>query len=71
MNAEAVMHTPADFLNFAKESLRFADLATIEEERQAFLDMARKWTEAALSLEGIITSKNNDSDSTPKDVLHC
>jgi hypothetical protein len=42
------MTTAAEFRRFAEESLRFAEQAKTEQERRAFLDLARAWTQAAV-----------------------
>jgi hypothetical protein len=48
------MTTTAEFRQFAEECLRFAEQAKTEQERKAFLDMARTWTQAAVGTgEGI------------------
>jgi hypothetical protein len=47
------MATADEYRQFAKECLRWAT-EVAEDERQAFLDMARDWTLAAMRLEGIL-----------------
>jgi hypothetical protein len=47
------MATGDGFRQYAQEWLRWADQAKTEEERAAFLDMARDWTLAAMRLEGV------------------
>ena len=45
------MATVSEYKQFAKECLRWAAEATTEEDRKAFLDLARDWTLAAVRLE--------------------
>ena len=45
--------TPKEYREFAAECLRWATEAA-EDDRQAFLDMARDWTLAAMRLEGTL-----------------
>ena len=47
------MATAKEYREFAAECLRWAT-EVAEDERQAFLDMARDWTLAAMRLEGIL-----------------
>ncbi|MGB6539844.1 MAG: hypothetical protein WBF03_03085 [Xanthobacteraceae bacterium] len=42
------MATVSEYKQFAKECLRWAAEATTEEDRKAFLDLARDWTLAAM-----------------------
>ena len=45
--------TAADeYRKFAEECLRWARDAKTDEERKAFLDMARAWTQAAARMNG-------------------
>ena len=48
---ESAMATVSQYEQFAKECLRWAGEATTEEDRKAFLDLARDWTLAAMRLE--------------------
>jgi hypothetical protein len=48
------MTTAAECHQFAKESLAAAEVAASEEQRQAFLQLARTWTLAAARLEGVL-----------------
>jgi hypothetical protein len=41
---------------YARESMESADRAKTEAERQAFLQMAHTWEQAALQLEGCTSS---------------
>ncbi len=47
---------------FAAEWLRWAT-EVAEEERQAFLDLARDWTLAALRLEGVLIPEGDEKSS--------
>ena len=47
----SAMATVSEYKQFAKECLRWAAEATTEEDRKAFLDLARDWTLAAVRLE--------------------
>jgi hypothetical protein len=46
------MTTPDEYRHFAEECLRWARDAETDEERKAFLDMARTWTKAAAQASG-------------------
>ena len=56
------MATVSEYRQFANECLRWATEAETEEERNAFLQMARDWTLAALRLEGVPDSATQESD---------
>jgi hypothetical protein len=43
-----------EFHEFADECMRWAAAARTEDQRQAFLQMACAWTQAALRLEGVL-----------------
>jgi hypothetical protein len=45
------MPTPEEFHSYARESLEAAAKAKTEPERQAFLQMARTWTQAAMATQ--------------------
>ena len=62
------MTTAAEYLDYAKECIEWADKAATEEERQACFSMARKWTEAALRLGGPVTKPLDESP--PKNARH-
>jgi hypothetical protein len=47
------MTTAQEYRKFADECLRWADEAETEEFRNAFIQMARDWTLAALRLDGL------------------
>ena len=49
---ENTLSTAEQFRQYARESLTSADQAKTEAERQAFLAMARAWTQAAMQLGG-------------------
>jgi hypothetical protein len=46
--------TTDEYQQYAEECIRWAAHATSEDERKAFLDMARAWTQAALRIEGVL-----------------
>ena len=48
------MATANEYRQFANECLRWATEVETEDDRKAFLDLARDWTLAALRLEGIL-----------------
>jgi len=48
------MATVSEYKQYAKECLRWAAEAETEEYREAFLQMARDWTLAAMRLEGVL-----------------
>ena len=54
------MTTAEEYRQYANECLRFADEAKTDDQRQAFLDMARDWTLAAMRLEGTLRPDQSD-----------
>lgn len=52
------MTTAKEYREFAIECLRWATEVESEEDKQAFLDMARDWMLAAMRLEGVLTPDN-------------
>jgi hypothetical protein len=58
------MATVAEYHQYAEECLRWATKAKTEEERKAFLDMARAWTGAALRIEGVLVPIAEDNASS-------
>ena len=50
------MATVNEYRQFANECLRWAAEAETEDDRKAFLELARDCTLAALRLEGVLTS---------------
>jgi hypothetical protein len=48
------MTTPNEYREFAAKCLRWAIEVDSEADRQAFLDLARDWTLAAMRLDGIL-----------------
>ena len=46
--------TAKEYPEFAVECLRWAIKVEAKDNRQAFLDMARDWTLAAMRLEGLL-----------------
>jgi hypothetical protein len=61
------MATAKEYREFAAECLRWAT-EVAEDERQAFLDMARDWTLAAMRLEGLLISDGEHQLSPPSDA---
>ena len=57
------MATAEEYRQFATECFRWADEAETEEMREAFLQMARDWTAAALRTEGLLCSEVPDGSS--------
>jgi hypothetical protein len=55
------MAAVSEYRHFANECLRWATEAETEDDRKAFLELARDWTLAALQLEGVLTP-------TPKEM---
>jgi hypothetical protein len=55
-----------DCRSFGAECLAWAKTACSDEERQAFLQMARTWLYAAASLEGRLT---RPSDTAPPQLV--
>jgi hypothetical protein len=62
------MSTPADCRAFAKECFEWADQAKTDDQRRAFLDMARAWTAAALRMEGVLIPDNSGPPSPNLDM---
>jgi hypothetical protein len=50
------MTTALEYRKFAEECLRWATEADTEEFKDAFIQMARDWTLAAMRLEGLSAS---------------
>jgi hypothetical protein len=50
------------FHQYAEEAMRWACRAKTEEEKQAYIDLARTWTEAALQSKHIF----GDADDPPE-----
>jgi hypothetical protein len=59
------MKTADEYQQYAEECIRAASEAKTEEERKAFLDMARAWTEAALRIQGVLVPVGADNPSKP------
>ena len=57
------MATAAEYHQYARECLQWADEAESEAQRKHFLGMARAWTHAALRLEGLLVPLG---DETPE-----
>jgi hypothetical protein len=58
-----------EFRQYAAECTRWAAEAETEEERNAFLDMARAWIQAALRFQGVM-SPDSTNRITATAVLH-
>jgi len=56
------MATAQDYRKFAEECLRWAIEAETEEFKDAFLQMARDWTLAAMRLEGVLVPRQQDDE---------
>jgi hypothetical protein len=63
------MTTPDECRRYAHECVLWAARAKTDDERQAFLDMASAWTEAALRLGGGAASHATAMMTTPP-ALH-
>lgn len=61
----APMATGSEYRKYAKECLRWAVRAKTQDERTAFLSMARVWTLAAVRLEGELTTEPEVSTTSP------
>ena len=62
------MTTAKEYREFANECLRWAAEIKADDDRQAFLDMARDWTFAAMRLEGILIPDGKDAQPLPESV---
>jgi hypothetical protein len=62
------MATASEYRQFATECLRWATEAETDDMRNAFLDMARHWTLAALRLEGVLIPDANETEPPPRDA---
>lgn len=60
-HGECVMSKTNEFWNYAEEATLWACRATSEDERQALVDLARTWTQAALAER----HARIDADHTP------
>jgi hypothetical protein len=63
------MATVSEYRHFANECLRWATEAETEDDRKAFLELARDWTLAALRLEGVLTPDPKQTGLPPKREL--
>jgi hypothetical protein len=59
------MPGPKEFREFAQECVRWAEETQNERERRVLLDLARKWTLAALAVEGSIALIDDDAPLVP------
>jgi hypothetical protein len=59
------MATGNEYREYAKECVRWAARAKTEDERNAFLDMARAWTLAAMRLNGELVTEAEVSTPSP------
>jgi hypothetical protein len=57
------MATADEYRQFAKECLKWAEEAATEQDRAAFLELARDWTVAAMRLEGVIPATDKETDA--------
>jgi hypothetical protein len=53
MTYRCVMSKADDFRQYADEALRFATESKSESQKQALMDLARTWTQAALKAEAV------------------
>jgi hypothetical protein len=63
------MATVSEYWQFADECLRWAAEAETEDDRKAFLELARDWTLAALRLEGAAIPDPNRARLPPNREL--
>jgi hypothetical protein len=57
------MATVSQYKQYAKECVRWAAEASTEEDRKAFLDLARDWTLAATRLESLKSATNKEMEA--------
>ena len=57
------MTIPQEYRKFADECLRWATEAETEEFRDAFIQMARDWTLAAMRLEGVLAPRKSEDEA--------
>jgi hypothetical protein len=50
---ESVMSKADEFRQYAEEAMRWARQSKIEKDKEALLDLARTWTQAASHREGV------------------
>jgi hypothetical protein len=60
------MTTAKEYREFANECLRWAAEVKADDDRQAFLDMARDWTLAAMRLEGMLIPDGKEIQPFPE-----
>jgi hypothetical protein len=58
------MATAAEYHQYARECLQWADETQTKDQRKEFLSMAHAWTEAALRVEGVLVPIEEDKSST-------
>jgi hypothetical protein len=56
------MSKAGQFHEYADEAMRWACLAKTEQEKQAYVDLARTWTRAALQSEHIFGDADGPSE---------
>jgi hypothetical protein len=61
----AAMSSAKEYREFAAECLRWATEVESEDDRQAFLNMARDWTLVALRLEGTLVPSGEQQPLPP------
>jgi hypothetical protein len=59
------MSSAKEYREFAAECLRWATEVESEDDRQAFLNMARDWTLVALRLEGTLVPSGEQQPLPP------
>jgi hypothetical protein len=65
VGVETPMATSGEYREYAKECVRWAAHAKTEDERTAFLDMARAWTLAAIRLDSELITEAEVSTPSP------
>ena len=65
------MTTPQEYRKFADECLRWATEAESEEFKDAFIQMARDWTLAAMRLEGGLAPRNSKDQAGALSGVAC
>jgi hypothetical protein len=60
------MTTAKEFREFAAECLRWATEVEAADDRQAFLELARDWTLAAMRIDGILLPDESSHDPQRK-----
>ena len=58
------MSKAEEFRQYAEEAFRWAVEATTEKEKQALIDLARTWTQAAMQIEAPMTLDNKPPENS-------